>query len=400
MRIALVRQRYDPFGGAERFIERALPALERAGAEVTLIARRWDGNGRDGLGRGGNRLQGAAGAGKGGLRMLRVDPFHAGNLWRDCSFARAARAAWRGGGFDLVQSHERIPGCDIYRAGDGVHQRWLELRRAAAGPLERLGMALNPYHRYVCAAERRMFEHPRLRAVICNSAMVRDEIASRFRVAPEKLHVIHNGVDLQHFHPQRRAALRGSARAEWGIAEGETVFVFVGSGYARKGLDAAIAALAQCAGAHLQPQFHLLVVGRDRDASRYAAQARDAGVGEQVHFAGAREDVRPLYAAADCFILPTRYDPFPNSALEAFAMSLPVIVGRRSGAAELVRAGENGWVCDPEDVAGLARLMQQAAVASGRMDAAARLTAERYGLDEMAGKLTRLYGALGAAAVA
>ena len=400
MRIALVRQRYDPFGGAERFIERALPALERAGAEVTLIARRWDSNGRNSNGRDGSRARGGGSETRGALKLLRVDPFHAGNLWRDCSFARAARAAWRGGGFDLVQSHERIPGCDIYRAGDGVHRRWLELRRAAAGPLERLGMALNPYHRYVCAAERRMFEHPRLRAVICNSAMVRDEIASRFRVAPEKLHVIHNGVDLQHFHPQRRAALRRAARAEWGVAEDETVFVFVGSGYARKGLDAAIAALAQCAGAQLHPQFHLLVAGRDRDTARYAAQARGAGVGERVHFAGGRDDVRPLYAAADCFILPTRYDPFPNSALEALAMGLPVIVGRRSGAAELVRAGENGWVCDPEDVAGLARLMQQAAAAGGRMDAAARSTAERYGLDEMAGKLTRLYSALGATAAA
>jgi UDP-glucose:(heptosyl)LPS alpha-1,3-glucosyltransferase len=81
-------------------------------------------------------------------------------------------------------------------------------------------------------------------------------------------------------------------------------------------------------------------------------------------------------------------------------MGLPMIVGRRSGAAELVRAGENGWVCDPEDVAGLARLMQQAAAAGGRMDAAARSTAERYGLDEMAGKLTRLYSALGATAAA
>jgi UDP-glucose:(heptosyl)LPS alpha-1,3-glucosyltransferase len=380
VRVALVRQRYDPFGGAERFIERALPALERAGVEVTLIARRW----QDRSG------QGGAGAPK----LVRVDPFHAGNLWRDCSFARAARAAWRRGGFDLVQSHERIPGCDVYRAGDGVHRRWLELRGAGAGPLERLRIALNPYHRYVCAAERRMFEHPRLRAVICNSEMVRGEIARLFRIAPEKLHVIYNGVDLQHFHPERRAALRGAARAQWGLGEEARAFAFVGSGYARKGLDAAIAALARCG----REEFHLLVAGRDRHAARYAAQADAAGVGARVHFAGALQDVRPLYAAADCFILPTRYDPFPNSALEALAMGLPVIVGRHCGAAELVRAGENGWVCDPADVDGLAGLMQQAAQAGSRMQAATRATAERYGLDAMAGRLAALYAALGAAA--
>ena len=43
MRLAIVRQRYTPYGGAERFIERTLPALERAGAEVTLIARSVEG---------------------------------------------------------------------------------------------------------------------------------------------------------------------------------------------------------------------------------------------------------------------------------------------------------------------------------------------------------------------
>jgi UDP-glucose:(heptosyl)LPS alpha-1,3-glucosyltransferase len=377
VRVAIVRQRYDPFGGAERFVERALPALERTGVEVTLIARRWQ------EGRGGTRAP--------TLKLLRVDPPHAGSLWRDCSFARAARAAWRRGGFDLVQSHERIPGCDLYRAGDGVHARWLELRRAAAGPLERLGIALNPYHRYVCAAERRMFEHPRLRAVVCNSAMVRDEIARGFRIAPEKLHVIYNGVDLEHFRPQRRTELRSAARTELGLGEQARVFAFVGSGFARKGLDAAIAALARSG----RGDFHLLVAGRDRHAARYAAQARAAGVAPRVHFAGGREDVRPLYAAADCFILPTRYDPFPNSALEALAMGLPVIVGRNCGAAELVRAGENGWVCDPADVEGLAGLMRQAASAGSSLDAAARATAERFGLDEMAGRLAALYAALG-----
>jgi glycosyltransferase involved in cell wall biosynthesis len=77
-------------------------------------------------------------------------------------------------------------------------------------------------------------------------------------------------------------------------------------------------------------------------------------------------------------------------------MGLPVIVGRSSGAAELVRAGENGWVCDPADVEGLAGLMRQAASAGSSLDAAARATAERFGLDEMADRLAALYAAIGA----
>jgi UDP-glucose:(heptosyl)LPS alpha-1,3-glucosyltransferase len=367
VKVAIVRQRYNPYGGAERFIERALPALERAGAEITLIARNAEG--------------------WGARRLIAVDPFYVGSAWRDASFARAARAAWEAGGFDLVQSHERIPGCSVYRAGDGVHAEWLDIRRAASGPSAAAAIALNPYHVYVRAAERRMFAHPALRAVICNSAMVRGEIERRFGVAAQKLHVVYNGVDLEQFHPRRRASLRAAARSELGASDADFVFLFVGSGFWRKGLDLAIGALAACG----ETQFRLVVAGRDRDAARFAAQAQAAGLGARVRLLGGREDVRPLYAAADCFILPTRYDPFPNTALEALAMGLPVIVGRRSGAAEVVREGESGWTCEPGDVAGLAERMRDAARLRGD---AARAAAENYGIEQMARKLTALYASL------
>ena len=236
-----------------------------------------------------------------------------------------------------------------------------------------------------------MFEHPRLRAVICNSRMVRDEIQRAFRVAPEKLHVIYSGVDLEHFHPRLAESLRGKARAELGCRPRDTLFLFVGSGFARKGLDAAIAALAQAG----NESFWLLVVGKDRDEARYRNLAKD---NPRIRFLGGREDVRPLYAAADCLILPTRYDPFPNTVLEAFAMGLPAIVSSRCGAAEIVEAGVNGWICEPDDAAGLARLMLAAdqAVRTPRVGRAARATAERFGLDGMAGRLADLYGTLAA----
>ncbi len=372
MRVALVRQRFNPYGGAERFIERALPALERAGAEVTLIAR--------------------SAEGWGARQLLAVDPFHIGNTARDRSFARAARAAWEAGGFDLVQSHERIPGCAVYRAGDGVHAEWLDIRRAESGPLARLGIALNPYHRCVCRAEREMFAHPALRAVVCNSAMVRGEIQRRFGLAPDKLHVIYNGVDLEHFHPRHRAELRAAARAELGAGERDVLFLFVGSGFWRKGLDSAIAALAACRDA----SFRLAVAGRDRDAARYAAQGAAAGLGDRLRLLGGQDDTRRLYAAADCFILPTRYDPFPNTALEALAMGVPVIVGRRSGAAEILRPPGSGQICDPGNVDGLALRMREAARARSGPDgsAAARTAAEHYGIDAMAQQLTELYATL------
>jgi UDP-glucose:(heptosyl)LPS alpha-1,3-glucosyltransferase len=79
--------------------------------------------------------------------------------------------------------------------------------------------------------------------------------------------------------------------------------------------------------------------------------------------------------------------------LESFAMGLPAIVSSRCGAAEIVERGANGWVCEPDDAAAIARLMKEAddAVRIGRMPQAARATAERYGMDDMAGRLAGLY---------
>ena len=53
MKIAIIRQRYNPYGGAERFVERALGALASEGAAVTLITRSWDGAPRAGFAHGG-----------------------------------------------------------------------------------------------------------------------------------------------------------------------------------------------------------------------------------------------------------------------------------------------------------------------------------------------------------
>jgi len=366
MHVALVRQRYSAHGGAERFIERARGALSAQGVAVTVLAREWTGDPGT---------------------VVRCDPFHVGRVWRDWSFARAVCREVTHRPFDLVQSHERIACCDIYRAGDGVHAQWLHNRRAALGAFGRLGLALNPYHRYTLAAERRLFESPRLRAVICNSHMVKNEIQARFGPA-KKIYVIYNGVDLQSFHPRLREAHRARARAELGIPDGSMTFVFVGGGFERKGMFRLLSAFRRGADA----RAHLIVVGADKAEARAKSLARDLGIGDRVHFLGARDDVRPWYGAADAFVLPTLYDPFPNAALEAMACGLPVIVTFQCGAAELINEGANGMICDALDAAALAAFLGRLDPERAReMGVRARETAARFGLDAMAQKLVALY---------
>jgi UDP-glucose:(heptosyl)LPS alpha-1,3-glucosyltransferase len=374
LRIAIVRQRYNPYGGAERFVARALAALAARGVDATVVTRDW---------RGAEQADGYA--------VLRVAPFHVGRLMRDWGFAAAACARLARERFDLVQSHERLACCDVYRAGDGVHRVWLERRARDGGALVRLAQALSPYHRYVLAAERRMFASPRLAAVICNSRMVAREIREHFGVPEAKLHVIYNGVDLARFHPGLREAHRGALRAQLGIPEGAFAYLHVGSGFARKGVVRALTALA----ALPDRDARLVVVGRDRDAAGMARLARRLGVASRVHFAGGQAEVGAWYGMADAFVLATLYDPMPNAAVEALASGLPTVVTAQCGAAELVSAGSSGEVCDAFSPESVVRAMQ--AVAAGDAEArrrAARASVADLGLEAMGARLVALYEAL------
>jgi UDP-glucose:(heptosyl)LPS alpha-1,3-glucosyltransferase len=122
---------------------------------------------------------------------------------------------------------------------------------------------------------------------------------------------------------------------------------------------------------------------------------RSAGVAERVHFAGGQDDVKPWYGAADCFVLATLYDPFPNAALEALASGLPAIVSRQCGAAELVKEGATGRVVDPLDVDALAHAMDDmAGRATDDMREDARASVTHLGLDAMGERMVALYRAL------
>ena len=107
--------------------------------------------------------------------------------------------------------------------------------------------------------------------------------------------------------------------------------------------------------------------------------------------------MKPWYGMADCFVLPTLYDPFPNAALEAMACGLPLVTTSQCGAAEFVESGVEGYICrDALDVVELARCLNLAAAPGQtlRMGAAARCRVEPYGLDAMALRLTELYARL------
>ena len=334
MRLTIVRQDYRPEGLVERVTERALEALLERNVAVSLYTRAWPQT----------RLQ--------LVEPLVVDPFHVGALWRDWSFARAACRHVRRSQPNLVESHERLLCCDIYRASDGVHAEWAEERQRHKTAAGRIAAKLSPHDRYLLAMERRLYASPWLRAVICNSRMVKDEIRRHYGVAESKLHVIYNPVDGEVFHPRLRDA-RASVLERHRIDASGTVFLMAAVDLARTDVGAAVDAFAQQG-----PATHMIVMGERNAAARVLAHAHKRGVGDRVTLAGADTDRQSCYGAADVLVLPSLYDPSPHVAFEAMASTLPVIASTKSGAAELLRECDAGLVYPAGDAAGLAAHMQ------------------------------------------
>lgn len=367
-RLAIVRQHYRPDGGAERIIQRMLAAFGRT-LDASMITQRWQDHVAD------------------GLNVITVPRRGWSRAGRFRHFVADVQAVLQQQSFDLVQSHERVPGVQLYRAGDGVHAEWLRIRREyLLGGWGRHWQAIDPFHRTVLQAEQAMFTHPALQAVICNADMVREEIIRHYpQVDASKLHIIRNGVDLEAFSPPDQAT-RLQARQALGLVGAGQVGLFVGSGFDRKGLGNALQALRGL------PDWSLLVVGRDKHQARYTAQCQQWGMAGRVHFYGVVDDVRPFYCAADVMLHPAWYDPAPNAVLEAMAMGLPVITSTTCGNQALIDAGSNGVVVPADDWQQLQQHLQDtAATAWQPMGEAARKTAENYPVSRMTEELFNLY---------
>ncbi|MXP67940.1 glycosyltransferase family 4 protein [Pantoea sp. Aalb] len=325
IRLAIVRQRYRLDGGAERFISSMLETLNNEQLELNIITRNWQ------------KTLGST------WHIHICNPIKIHRILRERSFANAAKKYWEKEKFDIVQSHERIAGCDIFRAGDGVHRAWLEQRsRIKSSWQQRFTSILSPYHNYVLQAEANLFNDHGLKVVICNSKMVKQDILRYFSIDSKKIYVIYNTVNNKKFQPATEY-VRYSSRLQLNLPINSTVMIYVGSGFERKGLKAAIEAIANS-------NRYLIIVGQDKKILRYKQLANQLNCLNRLRFVGIQKDVQPFYHAADALLLPTLYDPCPNVVLEAMSCGLSVITSTTCGAAEFIDTAKEGFVCDALDI--------------------------------------------------
>jgi glycosyltransferase involved in cell wall biosynthesis len=175
---------------------------------------------------------------------------------------------------------------------------------------------------------------------------------------------IPNGIELARWSPVDRRA----ARRALGIADNEFVVVFAGRIHPNKGVDLLVEAVRSLvASVQGLRVFAIGAIGGDfharTEASPYAADVMKRASGLPVSFTGFIANHSPQFrtylAAADVAVFPSRVEPFGNVALEALAMSVPVIAARTGGLAEIV-SEDVGVLVPPNDVGALAAAIRDA----------------------------------------
>jgi glycogen synthase len=191
----------------------------------------------------------------------------------------------------------------------------------------------------------------RAERVIAVSAQMRADILSHFQVAPERVVVIHNGVDADAFRrtEAREVLARHQVR--------EPYVLFVGRISEQKG----IFQLLEAARA-LPDEVSLVLCASSPDTPELAARLQAAVAGRpRVQWINAMlpvSEVVQLYSHAAVFACPSIYEPFGLINLEAMACGTPVVASRVGGIPEVVVDGETGWLVPPGDPAALAEALR------------------------------------------
>ncbi len=338
MRIGLVLEQFDPArGGREQWTWSFTQRLLELGHEVHVVARSCSAKAR--------RLPIA-------YHPVECDP-------SPIVFAGAVRAVLEPLALEIVHDMGMGWYCDVFHPHGGSMassaERKLLFLPAWLRGLKRMTNRMLPRHRtFQTLMQRQYADHGQI--VLALSRASAADFQRFHGVAPQRIRIVYNGVDTERFSPQQCRPHREPARRRLGLPAGALMALIVAHNFRLKGVATLLAAMRrlQTAGREMR----LVIVG-GKHIDSWRRQVARLGLSEQVVFAGRVDDPLPYYAAADCYVHPTYYDPCSLVVLEAAACGLPLITSRYNGAAEMFSDGQDVLlVDDPADDAAMAGAMR------------------------------------------
>ena len=315
MQIAFCIFKYFPYGGIQRDLLKMGRECRARGMAVRIYAIRWLAPPPDDM----------------ELCVVPVKALSRHVLYE--RFAERVRENLERRPVDLVVGMNKMPGLDVYYAGDSCYR---EKARAQRSFLYRL----LPRYRSFLRAEQAVFEADSDTEILTISDGQTPVFQRHYGTPARRFHALPPGIERDRAAPPDREAVRCRLRAKLGIAEADRLLLFVGSGFVKKGLGRVLRGL-RALPPELFERIWLYVLGEDKTAG-FARMARRLGVARRVRFLGGRSDVPDFLLASDGLVLPALDENAGMVILEAMIAGLPALVTKNCGYAPYLEAAQAG----------------------------------------------------------
>ncbi|MEU8262246.1 glycosyltransferase family 4 protein [Micromonospora sp. NPDC048999] len=388
-RILMLSWEYPPVlvGGLGRHVHALSVALAAAGHEVTVVTRHAEGAPLEEYADGVRIIRAAEDP----VRFpLATDSLLAWTMAFNHTLTRAALRAADTGAYDVIHAHDWLVAhtamtlrehldlplvSTIHATEAGRHQGWLP---------EEMNRTIHGVEHWLAAESGRV--------IVCSGYM-RDEVTALFDVAAGRVDVVPNGVEPHRWRVS--AAALASARARF-AGDGPLV-TFAGRLVYEKGVQDLLAGLPVLRERH--PGLRAVIVGDGPYRAALEAEVHRLDLTDTVSMPGflGGTDLPAVMAAADCFAVPSIYEPFGMVALEGAAAGAPLAVSRTGGLAEIVEPGVTGMTFAPQDPDGLAEAVHALLSDRDQARALARralaVVHERYAWSAIASRTAATYAA-------
>jgi glycosyltransferase involved in cell wall biosynthesis len=178
--------------------------------------------------------------------------------------------------------------------------------------------------------------------IIAVSASVRDYLIRHENVSPQKVTVIHNGIDLDHFSPEGSITNRKQMHQKWEIPQNALLVAGVGRLCYQKNFPGFLRVAAEVI--QTISGVHFVIAGDGPEQKKLTQLAQELGIADRVRFLGFVKDMRQFYQAIDIFFLPSHYEGTPITMLEAMAMGVPIVASKVDGIAEILEDGVDAYL--------------------------------------------------------
>ena len=310
-KLALVIFKYFPYGGLQRDLYNVAIELKKKDLELTIFCSEWVGHFPE------------------DIEVRTIKPVGLTNHKKNQNFYEHFMKEVLQYQPDLIFGFNKMPNLDLYFAGDTCY--------LDASKQKSFLYKLSPRYKHFTFFEQEVFSLGKTPKILLLNEKQKNIFKKEYGTDDARLIIVPPGLPETWLDGKETLDLKN----ELGLRESTSLILFVGSDFARKGLDRAIYSLFSLRNKDIDS--YLIVAGED-DFKPYAKLAEKLGIGNRVKYIGPRKDIRRLMLNSDILIHPAIEEAAGNVIVEAMCSCLPVLVSASVGYASLVIENKAGLV--------------------------------------------------------